>query len=172
MLDHEGTPLSVEIEEVTPEARFSLRLREKGREAAARALELDLPGRVGDVARGHGRAVVCLGPDEWLVTASEADRDAISEAFAAIYDAIPHSLVDVSDREVAIRLTGPGAFTLMTIGCPRDLNRLAPGRAVRTVFDGTTVILWRDAADAFRLDVWRSFAPHLRGLLETGRAEL
>jgi sarcosine oxidase subunit gamma len=49
---------------------------------------------------------------------------------------------------------------------------LKPGRAVRTVFDGVQVVLWRDAPDAFRLDVWRSFMPHVRALLETGRREL
>ncbi|WP_281825357.1 sarcosine oxidase subunit gamma [Jannaschia rubra] len=163
---------SVTIEDLAPDARFSLRVGEAGRDRAGLALGLFLPTGVSNVVRHGERAVVCLGPDEWLVTAPEGERDAIVEAFATIYDQTPHSLVEISDRELTYRITGPAAFTLMTIGCPRDLSRLTPGRAVRTVFDGATVILWRDAEDAFRLDVWRSFAPHVRDLLETGRAEL
>lgn len=169
---HDPPSVAVSIEDVPPTARFSLRVRETGRAAAGDALGLELPTRIGDVARQGERAAVCLGPDEWLVTAPESARDGIASAFADLYERTPHSLVEISDREVTFRVSGPGALTVMTIGCPRDLSRVAPGRAVRTVFDNASVILWRDAEDAFRLDVWRSFAPHLRDLLDTGRAEL
>ncbi|PRY95732.1 sarcosine oxidase subunit gamma [Hasllibacter halocynthiae] len=164
---------TVTIEDLAPDARFSLRVGADGRAAASETLGLDLPVRVGDVARGaEERTALCLGPDEWLITAPAEAGGAIARAFADLYDRTPHSLVDVSDREVTVRVTGPEALTLMTIGCPRDLARLAPGRAVRTVFDGATVILWRDAEDTFRMDVWRSFAPFVRDLLEIGRAEI
>ena len=49
---------------------------------------------------------------------------------------------------------------------------LAEGRAVRTVFDSATVVLWRDGPAEFRMDIWRSFAPHVRSLLAQAEAEL
>ncbi|GAD57192.1 sarcosine oxidase subunit gamma [Limimaricola cinnabarinus] len=123
-------------------------------------------------ARAGDRTALCLGPDEWLIHAPEAERDAIVEAGAAAYASAPHALVEISDREISYAVSGPAARELLTIACPRDLDRLATGRAMRTVFDTAQVVLWRDGEDAFRLDVWRSFAPHVRALLETGRAEI
>ena len=52
------------------------------------------------------------------------------------------------------------------------MRRIAPGTGCRTVFDEAQVILWRDGPEAFRLDVWRSFLPHVVALLETGMREL
>ena len=45
------------------------------------------------------------------------------------------------------------------------------GSAARTVFDSATVILWRDGPADFRMDVWRSFLPHVRALLAQVRDE-
>ena len=67
---------------------------------------------------------------------------------------------------------GPKAAELLTLGCPRDIATIPPGEGRRTLFDGATVVLWRDAADRFRIDVWNSFASHIGHLLETGCKEL
>jgi sarcosine oxidase, subunit gamma len=160
------------IEELPPVARFSLRARATARDSLGAALGLTLPTRIGDRARSGGREVVCLGPDEWLIVGPEADGPSIAEAAAAAYAATPHALANISDREVSVRISGPGTLSLLAMGCPRDLSKLASGRAVRTVFDGATVVLWRDGEEDFRLDAWRSFAPHCRALLETGLSEL
>lgn len=162
----------VKIEELAPVARFSLRVREANAPAVSQALGLDLPGRVGQTAEAQGGTVLCLGPDEWLICAPEEARDAIVAAAAEAYGTAPHSLAEVSDREISYAVTGPAAQELLSIACPRDLDLLAPGQAIRTVFDTAQVVLWRDRPEAFRLDVWRSFAPHVRALLETGQAEI
>lgn len=160
------------IEELAPEARFSLRVRPANAPVLGQALGLDLPGRIGQIAEARGHKALCLGPDEWLICAPEAARDAIVEAAREAYAAAPHSLTEISDREISYAISGPAAQELLSIACPRDLDRLAPGQAVRTVFDSAQVVLWRDGPEAFRLDVWRSFAPHVRALLDTGRAEI
>lgn len=162
----------VRIEELAPVARFSLRVRETGRAALGAALGLELPGKVGRCVQAEGRTALCLGPDEWLVCAPEAARDELRAAAAGVYGDAPHSFAEISDREITFEITGPAAQELLSIACPRDLDRLAPGQAIRTVFDTAQVVLWRDGAEAFRLDVWRSFAPHVRALLDTGRAEI
>ncbi len=118
------------------------------------------------------RRALCLGPDEWVLTAAGTDRDAIAAAFAALYADLPHSLVEISDREIAVTLEGPEAVTLLTVGCPVDVEGFAVGAGARTIFDGVQVVLYRDAPDRFTLEVWRSFLPHVLDLLETANREL
>jgi len=52
----------VTITELPPATRISLRLAD--REAAAGALGLDLPSRIGTRAIAGERSALCLGPDE------------------------------------------------------------------------------------------------------------
>lgn len=167
----EGTG-TVRIAQLDFAARFSLRVAEADVGAAGGALGLDLPDQIGGRAAHEGREALRLGPDEWVVTAPEAERRAIVDALGAIYAESPHGLTDISDREVSILLEGPRAAELLSFGCPRDLDRLAPGTGARTLFDGAQIVLWRDAADRFRMDVWRSFCPHVLELLNLGSAEL
>ena len=44
--------------------------------------------------------------------------------------------------------------------------------AWRAAHDSATVVLWRDGPTEFRMDVWRSFLPHVRGILALAEAEL
>ena len=46
------------------------------------------------------------------------------------------------------------------------------GGGTRTVFDTAQVVLTREADDRFHLTVWRSFAPHVRALLDIAAREL
>lgn len=136
------------------------------------ALALMLPSRIGARAVNGTRAVLCLGPDEWVVIVAPGEVDGIVEACAALYPDHPHSLVDVSSREVTLVIDGPRATELLTFGMARDPESIAVGEGRRTAIDGLSVVLWRDAEDAWRIDVWNSFAEHLLGLLETGCREL
>jgi sarcosine oxidase subunit gamma len=153
-------------------ARFSLRLRPEAAAAVTPALGFALPSRVGDRTADGERAALCLGPDEWMLTAPEAEAPALKAAFAAVYAAAPHALADVSDREVAYALEGQGVLDLLATCCPLDLARMEVGRGTRTVFDTVQVVLVREASDRFRLEVWRSFAPHVEALLARGAEEL
>ena len=163
---------AVTVTLLAPVARFSLRARTGDLPTLSGALGLDLPQKIGDRAAAGAIEALCLGPDEWHILAPEADAGRLAAAAAAVYDAAPHSLTDISDREVTVMVEGPAAAELLTIGCPRDIDRIAPGRGCRTVMDGGTVLLWRDAPERFRLDIWRSFAPHVIALLRTGCVEL
>jgi sarcosine oxidase subunit gamma len=167
--------MTVTLEALGPRARVSLRTRGAHRAALGAALGLDLPSAIGRRAGadGHeadGREAACLGPDEWLLLGPDgAGPGLVARAGAA---GVPHAAVDVTDREVTWRVAGPGAADLLAMGVARDLRGIRPGRAHRTLFGDVTVILWRDGEEAWRIDAWRSFAPHLAALLEAGRAEL
>ena len=162
---------SVTVSLLAPVARFSLRVGDAEREAAAAALGIGLPERIGRRTAAEGIEALCLGPDEWLVLAPETEAGRIAEACDAAYANAPHSLTEITDREVTVRIEGQRAAELLTLGCPRDIDRLPVGEARRTVFDGVAVVLWRDGDQSFRIDIWRSFAPHVIALLETGCAE-
>ncbi|BCH35739.1 sarcosine oxidase subunit gamma [Mesorhizobium sp. L-8-10] len=155
-----------------PVGRFSLRACQADLPALSKAIGVDLPRRIGSRASGGTTEALCLGPDEWQLLTAEADAGRLAGACADIYAQVPHSLTDISDREISVRIEGPKAAEMLTLGCPRDIDRLPDGEGRRTLMDGATVILWRDGANSFRLDMWRSFAPHVIALLVTGCAEL
>jgi sarcosine oxidase subunit gamma len=46
------------------------------------------------------------------------------------------------------------------------------GTGCRTIFDRAQIILIRDAEHRFRIEVWRSFADHVRGIIEATRREI
>ena len=158
---------------VQPEAaRFNLRIDPGHLAAASDAFGLALPSVIGRGARDGARRALCLGPDEWVLSAAATDRDAIVGAFASRYAELPHSLVEISDREIAVTLEGASAVTLLTVGCPVDVASFAVGSGARTIFDGVQVVLYRDGLDRFTLEIWRSFLPHVLELLETANQEI
>ena len=67
------------------------------------------------------RAALWLGPDEWLLIA-EDDEPGLGAAVEAALAGVPHALVDVSHRQCAIELAGPGAARLLNAGVPLDLD--------------------------------------------------
>lgn len=167
---HRFDDAQIGLRELEPAARLSLRVKPAYRAALAVALGVDLPLRPGRRAMGNGIEVLCLGPDEWTLTAPEAAP--VAQAARAVYADAPHSLVDISDREMSLHLTGPAVLDLLSACCPRDLAAMPVGTGARTVFDSATITLWRDGAQDFRMDVWRSFLPHVQSLIAQIRTEL
>ena len=43
--------------------------------------------------------------------------------------------------------------------------------ATRTLFVKAEIVLWRSEAERFHVEVWRSFAPYLKGLLAEATRE-
>ena len=112
------------------------------------------------------RAALWLGPDEWLLIAEENAGD----LFARLEDALKpvfHTLVDISHRQVGLAVEGPGAARLLSSGCPLDLDLPAfpVGMSTRTLLVKAEIGLWRQAEDAFRIEVLRSFAPYVARIL-------
>lgn len=157
---------------VLPEAaRFGLRVGAADLGAVSAVFGVALPGRIGDSATTGARSALCLGPDEWLLYVAEEDAAALQEAFAAIDAAAPHSLVDISDRECAIAISGDCAAELLSTGCPRDVEAMLPGTGVRTIFDTAQVVLFRDAETVYRMECGRSYFPHVWALLNAANQE-
>ncbi|MBJ3775474.1 sarcosine oxidase subunit gamma family protein [Acuticoccus mangrovi] len=161
---------TAEITVPAPLARFSLRVDPADANVVAAALAVPLPLVIGTRTEAGGRALLALGPDEWLLTAPEADAEAIGAAAAGL--AVPHSLVGICGRDMVLHLAGPGAATLLAMAMPRNLATIPVGEGARTVFDGVSVVITREAEDAFTLSAWRSYMPHLSAVLAAGQREL
>jgi len=172
------TPPRVEprrwLEPLPAATRHSLRGGADARAAASRAFGVALPEQACRAATGGGRAALWLGPDEHLLLAPEAEAAAVAAQLGAALAGIPHSLVDVSHRQVAFAVKGPHAAWLLAHGCPLDLDlaEFPVGMCTRTVYVKAEVLLWRTAEDSFRLEVWRSFADYVVALLEETALEL
>ncbi len=143
----------VTVTQLPPTTRITLRIADPS--------GLPLPTRVGD----RQGVALCLGPDEWLLE---------GEGAAAVVAGLPApcSAVEVSDREISYALEGPAVLDLLATGCPRDLAAMPVGTGARTIFDTVQIVLTREAGDRFHLTVWRSFAPHVRALLDIAVREL
>lgn len=109
-------------------------------------------------------ASLWLGPDEFLLLAP-ANTD-----YAALRSALrnsPHSLVDVSHRQIGLKISGAHSIERLSGGCALDLDesQFPIGMCTRTLFAKAEIILWRTGIEAFHLEVWRSFVPYTTEML-------
>lgn len=155
----------VEIADAGPATRFVYR-------GAAATLASALDGadvsRTLRAARAPDMTALRLGPDEWLVFGSAVRMAQVRTGLAQGQAAGTGSVVDISDRNVAITIAGPRATDLLASACPLDfdLTSFPVDMCTRTIFGKAEVVLWRMDADRFRLEAGRSFAPYVTGLLD------
>ena len=112
-------------------------------------------------ALGTGHALK-LGPDDWLLI--DAEPPSIAAA---------GSVVDIGARQIGLIVEGPGARDVLAAGCPLDTADAAfpVAMATRTIFGKAEIILWRTGDDAWRIEVWRSFADYAVRLLRRAAAD-
>ena len=145
-------------------SRISLRAGTDATPSLSKALGLALPETISAVSVSGARAALKLGPDEFLVL------DGNGAGLAAACGTGVFSAVDVSERNVAIEVTGPRAATALNAACPLDLSAKAfpVGTARRTIFGKAEIVLWRKGEQEWHVECWRSFSPYVFGLLEEG----
>ncbi len=136
--------------------------------AASQLLDVPLPRAAYGTETREGRHALWLGPDEWLILA-----DVLPTPCHDDWAAIGASLVDVSDRQIGLEISGAAADRRLASGCPLDLALAAfpTGAVARTLFHKAEIILWRTAETRFRIETWRSFAPYVTELLNDPAAE-
>ncbi len=140
--------------------RISLRARPDAVGPLGKALGLELPVTPRTSASSNGLAALWLGPDEWLLIAKSGTGLAgmLSGVAGGLYSA-----VDVSHRNTAIILEGAKAANVINSGCPQDLSLAAfpLGGCARTILGKVEVILYRQGANKFRVECWRSFSNYV-----------
>jgi sarcosine oxidase, subunit gamma len=157
-----------------PAARHILRGAPAVLDAAGKALGLSLSMPACRASVDAARAALWLGPDERLLLGEESSAIETATRLQQALRQQPHSLVDVSHRQVAFAITGRQAATVLAAGCPLDLAPVAfpVGMCTRTVLAKAEIVLWRRADDGFHLEVWRSFAAYVSGVIAEATREL
>ena len=153
----------VAIEAAGPAARLSFRATPKGVTIFEKTLGMTLPSRSGETVTKAGKHALWLGPDEWLIIDEKNPEDGLMPRSANN----EFSATDISHRNVAYIVTGPGAANTLNAGCPRDLSKKAfpIGTASRTIFGKAEIVLFRQNSNKFRLECWRSYSPYVWALL-------
>lgn len=162
-----ATGSGVSVRPAGAETRFSLRAR-LGNGAAPKLAGLALDAPINTVGTDGEVWLARLGPDEWLVGGPEADADLLQGRIHEALAGLPHSLVDVSHRNVGIDVSGRQAAAVLNAGCPLDLSETAfpPGSATRTLLGKSEIVLIRaTAAPLYRVECWRSFSTYVHGFL-------
>ena len=150
------------VQLLPPAARFVLRGSPAVMAAAGAALGLKISDTACRSSSAGVRAALWLGPDEQLLLAPVADGAGLARTLGESLSALPHSLVDVSHRQIALEVSGPQAQNVLNAGCPLDLHleSFPVGACTRTVLGKCDIVLWRTGAATFHVEVWRSFADY------------
>jgi sarcosine oxidase subunit gamma len=158
---------NVTVTPAAPASRFVLRGVD-AIAAAGAAFGVAIPTRPLASETSGDRAALWLGPDEWLLLAPEAETATIYQQVSGALDGIACALVDVSHRQTALLVEGSKAASVLNAGVPLDLSLKAfpVGMVARTIFEKAEIVLWRTGPEAFRVEVWRSFAPYVLALLQ------
>lgn len=148
-------------------ARFIFQGDAAARAAAGSAFGVALPENACRANVAGERAALWLGPDEHLLLAPDGLQARIAAELGIALAGMPHSLVDVSQRQVALSVAGDAARDILASGCPLDLDPEAypVGMCTRTLFGKAEALLWRRSGEEYHLEVGRSFADYVRGWL-------
>lgn len=162
---------AVSVTPADPATRIGLRARPDAIAPLSKALGVKLPEspKTSAMNKAKTRAALWLGPDEWLLI-DFSGTDMLG-ACAGVKQL--HSAVDISHRNVAILVEGPGAEATLSAGCPQDLSLAVfpVGACSRTILGKIEVVIWRTDAQSFRVECWRSFSTYAFDFLEDAAAD-
>lgn len=131
------------------------------RAAVAASVGFGLPLKPNTATEGSDIAALWFGPDHWLLVSTRPERDMTCEAALVTALAAHHvSIVDVSDQQTVVVVTGERSRYLLGKGCAIDLlpTAFAPGQCVRTVFAHVAVAIHCLAENEFNIYVEQSSA--------------
>lgn len=159
-----------------PAAMFNLRVDPAEAEVSDKvsaAFGVVLPNAANTKAVAGDREAIWLGPDEWLLSAPLAERNALADALGSALGGHHHACSDVSDAFTRLHLAGPHALDMLAKGCPFDLHpsQFAPPAVAGTVVaksQATLIAMDNGAVDVL---VRRSFADYLWLWLKHAGAE-
>ena len=133
-------------------------------DAVAKAAGTEPPAASGTVATAGDRAVLWLGPDEWLVVTPAGEETAVAGALNAALAGMRASATDVTDNYTTVRIAGPKARWVLAKGWAVDLHpgSFGPGRVAQSSLALANAIL-RQTTDepGFEILVRPSFAKYL-----------
>lgn len=126
---------------------------------------LEPPTRPECISNGE-TSLIGTAPECWLMTRPNAERLLAAELREKLCGLA--SIADQSGAYARVRISGPGAASLLQKGVFIDLETFAPGAAATTHIAHLGLILWRSGADqAYDLALFRSTARDFIHWIET-----
>jgi sarcosine oxidase subunit gamma len=140
--------------------------------AVEQLLEIPWPRETGAVASGDA-AILCTGPTDWLVVATDPDATALLQRLDAAFEGSSFRATNVSHALERIEIDGPEARDLLSKGCALDLHpsRFPPVRCARTRFAAMPVIVRCMRSSTFECIVARSYTDYLLSWLKDAALE-
>ena len=122
---------AVAVANLPPATRFIVRGDGAAVAALGFAFGVDLPQQACRAATKGARSALWLGPDEWLLLAPDGEAATLARTLTEALRGEPASIVDISDRQVAIGVSGAKAAEALNAFNALDLHLDAfPGRDV------------------------------------------
>lgn len=145
-----------------------------GADAVGRSLGAALPMEPNTWTYTEDGQIVWLGPDEWLVTSTDARPHEFEDELGWVVSAYDGAAVDVSAQRTGIRVWGALARELLSFGCALDLRPSAfpAGSCAQTTIGQAGVLIVALGNDDLRLLVRPSFAGYLADWLLDAAQEL
>ncbi len=125
---------------------------------------LALPVAANTTSLSTDRALLWLGPDEWLLQCPIGQGAALEAALRQALAGQHFSVVNVGHGNTVLRVQGPGAADLLARGCPLDFHAsaFAAGQVAQShVSRANATILCKQAGSHYEVTVRRSFADYL-----------
>ena len=144
------------------------------RQAAAEALGVALPVKLGTTSENSHVRVVWAGPDDWFIIGPKGQADALAARLRQSLAGQHHAVTDVSSGYTVLHLSGMPARDVLAQGCPLDLHPrvFARGACAGSHFFKASVWLWQtDETPAYELLVRRSFMGYVWLMLERATTE-
>jgi len=161
---------------VITERRFLAKINLRGKadsDAVKAAVGVALPAEANTVAEGNNIAALWLGPAEWLLVGPAGAEAAINDALVEALAGSSTGIVDVTEGRTTIRLSGPMARDVLSMGCPLDLHPrfFGAGRCAQSFIVRSTIILHQvEDAPVYDVFVERSQSDYLFQWFETAGA--
>ncbi len=143
--------------------------------ASENTLGLALPLEPNTFHKTHSRSAFWLGPNEWLIRASDLFAEQIERDLRQQLSG-HYSIVDVSGGYTTLTVEGREVVELLKKSCVYDVESMpllsgASGKAVQTVLAKAGAIVSRHTDDCYELVIRRSFSDYIALWLEDASAE-
>ncbi|WP_161958898.1 sarcosine oxidase subunit gamma [Ferruginivarius sediminum] len=153
--------------------RVELDKQPGAQDAVEKVLGLRLPETANTATGNAERHALWLGPNEWQIVIHDSRPEAGREWTAKLREALQGifcAVVDVSNAQAILRVTGPAAREVLERAVPLDMHagKFQPGEVKQTVFGrhcGVTLHLLDDAP-TFDIYCRRSFAEYVHAYLK------
>ncbi len=161
---------------VLTERRFLAKINLRGKvdsDVVKAVVGVALPSEPNTVTDGNNLSALWLGPSEWLLVGPPNAENNMEDAFNEALEGASVGVVDVTEGRTTIRVSGPMARDVITMGCPLDLHPrvFQPGRCAQSFISRSPILIHQiDDTPTFDIHIERSQSDYLWTWLETGGA--